>query len=61
MIDDEELEALKINSSQTIEIDSFVPRAQIDERYFDSPYYIAPDDKVEQEAFSVIREAMRAG
>lgn len=59
LIDDDELEALKIDSSQTIEIDSFVPRAQIDERYFDSPYYIAPDDKVGQEAFAVVREAMR--
>lgn len=59
LIDDEELEALKIDSSQTIEIDKFVPRDQIDERYFDSPYYIAPDDKVGQEAFAVIREAMR--
>ena len=59
IIDDEELEALKIDSSQTIEIDRFVPRAQIDERYLDSPYYIAPDDKVGQEAFVVIREAMR--
>ncbi|MGB7561397.1 MAG: Ku protein, partial [Candidatus Acidiferrales bacterium] len=58
-IDDEELEALKIDSSQTIEIDRFVPRSQIDERYFESPYYIAPDDKVAQEAFAVIREAMR--
>lgn len=59
LIDDEELEALKIDSSQTIEIDSFVPRAQIDERYFDSPYYIAPEAKVGQEAFAVIQEAMR--
>jgi DNA end-binding protein Ku len=58
-IDDDELEALKIDSSQTIDIDSFVPRAQIDERYFESPYYIAPDDKVAQEAFAVVREAMR--
>ncbi len=59
LIDDEELEAVKIESSHTIEIDSFIPRAQIDERYFDSPYYIIPDDKVGQEAFAVIREAMR--
>ena len=58
-IDDEELEALKIDSSETIDIDRFVPRAQIDERYFESPYYITPDDKVAQEAFAVIREAMR--
>ena len=42
-----------------IEIDSFVPRSQIDERYLDSPYYIGPNDPVGQEAFAVIREAMR--
>ncbi len=59
VVNDDELEALKIDSSQTIEIDSFVPHAQIDERYFESPYYIIPDDKVGQEAFAVIREAMR--
>jgi DNA end-binding protein Ku len=59
VIDDEELEALRIDSSQTIEIDRFVPRAQIDERYLESPYYIIPDDKVGQEAFAVVREAMR--
>jgi len=36
-----------------------VPRAQIDERYLDSSYYIAPNDQVGREAFAVIREAMR--
>ena len=36
-----------------------MPRGQIDERYLDSTYYIAPNDKVGQEAFAVIREAMR--
>jgi DNA end-binding protein Ku len=36
-----------------------VPRAQLDERYLETPYYIAPDDKVAQEAFAVIRDAMR--
>ena len=36
-----------------------MPRAQIDERYLDSPYYIVPDDQVGQEAFAVIRDAMR--
>jgi DNA end-binding protein Ku len=59
LIDDAELEAIEIESNQTIEIDSFVPRAQIDERYLDSPYYIVPNDQVGQEAFAVIREAMR--
>ena len=48
-----------IESNHTIEIDSFVPREQIDERYLDSPYYIRPNDQVGQDAFAVIREAMR--
>jgi DNA end-binding protein Ku len=59
LVDDDELEAVAVESTHTIEIDSFVPREQIDERYLDSPYYIMPDDKVGQEAFAVIREAMR--
>jgi DNA end-binding protein Ku len=59
LIEDEELDALAIESSQTIEIDSFVPRVQIDERYLENPYYIVPNDQVGQEAFAVIREAMR--
>jgi DNA end-binding protein Ku len=59
LIEDDELEALEIESNHTIEIDSFVPAAQIDKRFYDSPYYIAPSDKVGQEAFAVIRDAMR--
>jgi DNA end-binding protein Ku len=59
IVEDEELEKIKIESTHTIEIDSFVPRAEIDDRYLDSPYYIAPTDQVGQEAFSVIRDAMR--
>ena len=58
-VDDEEIEALEVESNHTIDIDSFVPRAQIDERYLDSTYYIAPNDQVGREAFGVIREAMR--
>jgi DNA end-binding protein Ku len=59
VVDDDELEAIAIESTHTIEIDTFVPRTQIDERYLDSPYYITPNDQVGQEAFAVIREAMR--
>jgi DNA end-binding protein Ku len=58
-VDDDELDAIVVDSTHTIEIDSFVPRQQIDERYLDSPYYITPDGQVAQEAFAVIREAMR--
>ena len=59
LVDDEELDAVAIESTHTIEIGSFVPREQIDERYLDSPYYITPNDPVGQDAFAVIREAMR--
>ena len=59
IIEDTELEAIEIASTHTIEIDSFVPRSEIDQRFFDTPYYITPNEPVGQEAFAVIREAMR--
>lgn len=59
LVDDSELDAIAVESTRTIEIDSFVPRTQIDERYLETPYYITPNDQVGQEAFAVIREAMR--
>jgi DNA end-binding protein Ku len=58
-IEDEEIESVAIESTHTIDIESFVPRDEIDQTYFDSPYYIAPDGKVAEEAFAVIRDAMR--
>ncbi|MGA8610814.1 MAG: Ku protein, partial [Xanthobacteraceae bacterium] len=58
-VDDDELDAIAIESNHTVEIDSFVPREQIDQRYLDSPYYVIPNDQAGQDAFAVIREAMR--
>ena len=58
-VDDDELDAIALESNHTIEINSFVPREQFDERYLDSPYYVAPNDQAGQDAFAVIREAMR--
>src|SRR3954468_530264 len=58
-LDPEELEAVAIESKRTIDIDEFVPRDEIDELYLNSPYYIAPDGEVGQQAFAVIREAIR--
>jgi DNA end-binding protein Ku len=60
VIEDEELEAVQLESTHTIDIDSFVKRSDVDERYLDRPYYIAPEDRIAQEAFAVIREAMHA-
>jgi DNA end-binding protein Ku len=58
-VEDDEIEKIRIESTHTIEIDSFVPRSEIDDRYPDSPYYVAPTDQVGQEAFAVIRDAIR--
>lgn len=58
MLEDEELDAIKIESTHTIDIDSFVPVEQVDRRYLEVPYYIAPEGEVGAEAFAVIRDAM---
>jgi Ku protein len=58
-IDEDELKAIQIGSTHTIDIDGFVARADIDKRYLDKPYYIAPDGKTGVEAFVVIRDAMQ--
>src|SRR3979490_27442 len=58
-ITDDELEAVAIESTHTIEIDQFVPKSEIDELYWNIPYYIAPDGEVGQQAFAVIRGAIK--
>jgi DNA end-binding protein Ku len=58
-IEKDELEAVQIESNHTIDIDSFVPRDEIDKRYLNHPYYIAPDGKAGADAFAVIRDAMK--
>src|SRR4051812_9176268 len=58
-LDPEELEAIAIESKRVIDIDEFVPRKEIDELYQNNPYYIVPDGEVGQQAFAVIREAIR--
>jgi DNA end-binding protein Ku len=57
-VTDDELEAVAIDSSRTIDIDRFVPRTEIDELYYVRPYYIAPEGQVGEEAFVVIRNAI---
>ena len=59
LVEDDELRKIRIESTHTIDIDSFVPRAEVDDRYLSNPYYLSPTDKVGQEAFTVIRDAMR--
>ena len=56
----EELEAIEIKSTRTINIDEFVPRSEIDDLYNIRPYYIAPEGKIGAEAFVTIRETIAA-
>jgi DNA end-binding protein Ku len=58
MLEDEELDAVALESTRTIDIDCFVPADSIGWIWYDTPHYLLPDDKVGEEAFSVIREAM---
>jgi DNA end-binding protein Ku len=59
LVEDEEFERVQLESTHTIDIDTFVARDEIDDIYLDESYYMAPDDEVGAEAFAVIREAMR--
>jgi DNA end-binding protein Ku len=58
VIDDDELDKIEIESTHTIDIEKFVPRAEVDPRYLEAPYYIAPSERVAEEAFAIIRDAM---
>jgi DNA end-binding protein Ku len=58
-IEPQEIEAIEYENTHTIEIDKFVPEEEIDKRYYERPYYIVPDGKSGEEAFSVIRDAMK--
>jgi DNA end-binding protein Ku len=58
-IEKDELDSVQIESNHTIDIDSFVPKDEIDKRYLNHPYYIAPDGKAGVDAFAVIRDAMK--
>jgi DNA end-binding protein Ku len=55
----DELDELALDSTHTIEIDEFVPKKDIDNRYLIRPYYLVPDGKVGHDAFAVIRETIR--
>ncbi|OMQ46583.1 Ku protein [Ensifer sp. 1H6] len=60
MLEDDELENVALDSTKTIDISTFAPRDSVEWIWFDTPYYLSPNDPVGQEAFSVIREAMEA-
>lgn len=60
LLEDDELDAVALESTRTIDIDRFVPQESIEWIWYDKPHYLTPDDPVGEEAFSVIRDAMSA-
>jgi DNA end-binding protein Ku len=59
LLEDEELDEVALESTHTIDIESFVDRDEVDEIYLDESFYLVPNDEVAYEAFAVIREAMK--
>lgn len=60
ILEEDELDAVALESTRTIDIQEFVPSGRIGWIWYDRPHFLTPDDKVAEEAFSVIREAMRS-
>lgn len=59
LLEEREIEAVKIESKRTLELVQFVGSDEIDPLYFEKPYYVAPKDSLAEEAFIVLREALR--
>ena len=60
IIEDSDLEAVRIESNHTLNIEAFVDESEVDVIYQDSPYYLAPDGAMAEETFAVLRDAMAA-
>lgn len=58
LLEDEDFDAVALESTHTIDIEAFVPREEVDEIYLDESLYIVPTDDVGVEAYNVIRKAM---
>jgi DNA end-binding protein Ku len=59
LVDEDELDNVALESTHTIDIEQFVPMSEVDRIYLDESYYLVPQDEMGQEAFAVIREAMK--
>ncbi len=60
LLEDDEIEAVKIESRKTLDLVQFVESDAIDVLYFEKPYYVVPADDLAEEAYIVLREAMKA-
>jgi DNA end-binding protein Ku len=59
LLEEDELDEVALESTHTIDVESFVQRDEVDEIYLDESFYLVPDEEVAYEAFAVIREAMK--
>lgn len=59
LLEEDELEAVRLESRRTLELTTFVPAGSIDVTYFEKPYYVVPADELANEAFIVLREALK--
>jgi DNA end-binding protein Ku len=59
LVEEDELDNVALESTHTIDIEQFVPMSEVDRIYLDESYYLVPQDEMGQEAFAVIREAMK--
>jgi DNA end-binding protein Ku len=60
LLDPEEIESVKLESRKTLDLVQFVDDDQIDAMYFDKPYYVVPADDLAEEAYVVLRDALKA-
>ena len=60
LLEDDELEAVRLESARAIDIESFTPADSVDWIWYETPYFLTPNDKVGEEAYCVIRDAMRS-
>jgi DNA end-binding protein Ku len=60
LLEDEELDAVKLETKKTLDLVQFVDEGEIPPMYFDTPYFLAPADDLAEDAFRVIRDALRA-
>ncbi|MGH6924499.1 MAG: Ku protein [Propylenella sp.] len=59
LLDDEDIEAVKLETKKTFDLTQFVGACDIEPIYFDKPYFVAPQDELAEEAFRVLRDALR--
>ena len=59
LLEDEELDAVKLETKKTLDLVQFVDEAEIPPLYYDSPYFVAPADELAEDAFRVVRDALR--